>query len=217
VIENLGSLPQYLGLNDQVYDILKDAILHHKLPTGYKLDVNELAKHWGVSRTPVNDAIQRLTAEGLVSVVPRRGTFIANMDIKDILELMDVRLMFELRAAELVIDQLTPERLHAMKNLLVEIDKLIKAENIDCIQYSKLDMDFHLLPISWTNNQKLFKIYQAQNFQWYMSRLLKSFAGQEEHWKIFKAYEHGSLEETKQAITSHIMEGKASVEQKILY
>ncbi len=54
----------------------------------------------GVSRSPVNDAIQRLTMEGLISVIPRRGTFIAKMDVKDILELMDVRLMFELRAAE---------------------------------------------------------------------------------------------------------------------
>jgi DNA-binding GntR family transcriptional regulator len=76
-------------------------------------------------------------------------------------------------------------------------------------------MEFHLLPISWTNNQKLYKIYQAQNFQWNISRLLQSFAGQAEHWNIFKAYEKGSLEEVKEAITSHLTEGKVSVEQKI--
>ena len=217
MIVNIGSLPKYLGLNDQVYDVLKDAIIQHTLPIGYKLDVNKLAKQWGISRTPVNDAIQRLTAEGLVSVVPRRGTFIANMNVKDILEFMDVRLMFELRAAELVIDKLVPEQLQAMKKLLDEIDELIKAETIDCIQYSKLDMEFHLLPISWTKNQKLYQIYQAQNFQWYMSRLLKSFAGQAEHWNIFRAYEKGSLEEARKAVTSHIVEGKAGVEQKLRY
>lgn len=215
MISNLESLPKHLGLNDQVYDVLKEAILHHKLATGYKLDVNELAKHWGVSRTPVNDAIQRLTMDGLVSVVPRRGTFIARMEVKDVLELMDVRLMFELRAAELVIDQVTPKHVKEMQKLLTDIDKLIKAEKMDYIQYSKLDMKFHLLPIVWTNNQKLYKIYQAQNFQWYMTRLVQSFAGQEEHWNIFRAYEKRSLAEVKKAITDHIVEGKASVEQRL--
>lgn len=217
MIDTLEDLPKYLGLNDQVYDILKDAIIHHKLPTGYKLDVNELAKHWGVSRSPVNDAIQRLTMEGLISVIPRRGTFIAKMDVKDILELMDVRLMFELRAAEIVIGKLTSEHLQTMKNQLIEIDKLITTEKIDYRQYSKLDMEFHLLPISWTDNEKLYKIYQAQNFQWYMTRISKSFAGQAEHWNIYKAYEKGSLEEVKAAVTSHIVEGKAGVEQKLHY
>lgn len=215
MICNLAALPKHLGLNDQVYDVLKQAILQHKLAAGYKLDVNELAKHWGISRTPVNDAIQRLTMDGLVSVVPRRGTFIARMEVKDVLELMDVRLMFELRAAELVMGQITSKQIREMKKLLTAIDKLTQAEKLDYIQYSKLDMEFHLLPITWTNNQKLYKIYQAQNFQWYMTRLVQSFAGQEEHWGIFHAYEAGALEAVKTAITDHIVKGKASVEQRL--
>ena len=63
----------------------------------------------------------------------------------------------------------------------------------------------------WTNNQKLYQIYQAQNFQWYMTRVWKSLAGQIEHWAIFNAYESRSLKAVQQAITKHIEAGKASV------
>jgi DNA-binding GntR family transcriptional regulator len=106
MFEELPDLPRQSGLNDQVYEALKAAIVQHALPKGSRLDVNRLAKKWGVSRTPVNDAIQRLSVDGLVAVVPRRGTFVARMEVKDILDLMDVRLMFELRAAELTIDDI---------------------------------------------------------------------------------------------------------------
>ena len=115
MFEKMADLPQYSGLNDQVYEALRDAILQHILPAGCKLDVNLLAKRWGVSRTPVNDAIQRLMIEGLVSVVPRRGTFVTRVDVKDILESMDVRLMFEFRGAELIIGDITSENLDELK------------------------------------------------------------------------------------------------------
>ncbi|MDR3565710.1 MAG: GntR family transcriptional regulator [Negativicutes bacterium] len=127
MFEELVDLPAYSGLNDQIYEALRNAILQDTLPAGSKLDVNLLAKRWGVSRTPVNDAIQRLMIEGLVSVVPRRGTFVARIEVKDILEFMDVRLMFELRAAELTIGQITVEHLNAMKKNLAWIGRFTQS------------------------------------------------------------------------------------------
>ena len=211
MFEQLTEFPQYLALNDQVYDVLKNAIIQHILPAGSKLDVNLLSKKWNISRSPVYDAIQRLMNEGLVSVVPRRGTFVASIAVKDVLQLWDVRLMFELRAAELIVENINEEQLNELKHILVTLDGLREDSKVDYIQYSKLDMELHTLPILWTQNQKLYQIYQAQNFQWYMTRLLKSSAGQAEHWEIFRAYEAGSLETVKRAITKHIEAGKSSV------
>jgi len=211
MFDSIENLPQQLSLNDQVYDVLKNAIINHTLPKGYKLDVNLLAKKWGVSRTPVNDAIQRLMVAGLVSVVPRKGTFVAQLDVKDILELMDVRLMFEFRAAELVIKKLNKSQLKEMREILTGMDELLRSSAVDYLQYSKLDMALHELPIGWTNNQKLYQLYQAQNFQWYLSRLPRSSAGRDEHWAIFRAYEAGVVEEVKQAIQQHIEAGKKGV------
>ena len=211
MFDQLEELPQYLGLNDQVYDVMKNAIMHHKLPAGSKLDVNLLAQRWNISRSPVNDAIQRLMMEGLVSVVPRKGTFVATMDAKDVLELMDVRLMFELRAAELVINEISDEWLAEMEKILVSIDWLLQQAKVDVVQYSKLDLHFHVLPILWTNNRKLHRIYQAQNFQWMMTRLYKTSAGHTEHWEIYRAYKSRSLETVRKAIEAHIAAGKAGV------
>lgn len=211
MFDKLNDLPQYLGLNDQVYDVLKKAIIQQTIPAGYKLDMNLLAKRWRISRSPVNDAIQRLMVEGLVSVLPRRGTFVASVNIKDVLELMDVRLMFELRAAELTIGHFGDEYLGQMRARLLEMDNLLKAADIDYLNYSRLDLEFHSLPIFWMNNGRINKMYQAQNFQWYMTRLRKSSVGQEEHWEIFKAYESGSLERVKMALVRHIEAGKTSI------
>lgn len=209
--ENLPDLPHHAGLNDQIYDALKLAILQHALLDGSRVDVHQLAKKWGVSRTPVNDALQRLTIDGLVTVVPRRGTFVARMDVKDILDLMDVRLMFELRAAELTIGQMNGERLQSLEEILVKIDGMLKSEELDYMQYRKQDIKLHLQPILWTDNAKLTKLYKAQNFPWYMTRLRKNFAGQAEHWEIFQAYRSGSLDSVKKAVTRHIDAGKIGV------
>lgn len=213
MFNKLQDLPQYLGLNDQVYDVLKAAITQNTLPTGCKLDVNLLAKRWGISRSPVNDAIQRLMIEGLVSVVPRRGTFVASIAVKDVLQLMDIRLMFELRAAELVIGDISAEQLSVMKAILIKLDDLLKNPNVDYLQYSKFDLELHALPLIWTHNEKLYKLYQSQNFQWYMTRLGRSSAGQQEHWTIFNAYEARDLAAVKQALTEHMEAGKVSVIQ----
>lgn len=211
MFDNLTELPPHLGLNDQVYDVLKKAIIEQTLPAGCKLDMNQLAQRWGISRSPVNDAIQRLLAEGLVSVVPRRGTFVAHVDVKDILELMDARLMFELRAAELLVGRLDDRRLEEMQARLAAMDGLLKGAGVDYMNYSQLDMEFHSLPVSWINNDRIYKMYQAQNFQWYMTRLPKSFAGQAEHWEIFRAYKAGSLEGVRQALGRHVDASKANV------
>lgn len=211
MFEQLDDIPQSVGLNDRVYDVLKSAITHNALPTGHKLDVNQLAKRWGISRTPVNDAIQRLMTEGLVSVVPRRGTFVSSIDVQDILELMDIRLMFELRAAELVIGKIGDEQLDQMRKILRRMDELFNKNNVEYLPYSKLDLELHALPVIWTNNQKLYRLYQSQHFQWYMTRLGRSTAGKVEHWNIYRAYESGSLADVKSAVSRHIEAGKASV------
>ncbi|MEW6721173.1 MAG: GntR family transcriptional regulator [Thermodesulfobacteriota bacterium] len=211
MFEGLLDIPRNPGLNDLVYDALKSAILQHEIPNGSRLDVNQLARKLGVSRTPVNDAIQRLSVDGLIAVVPRRGTFVARMEAKDIHDLLDVRLMFELRAAELAIGRIDDGRLRSLEEILVRLDDLLAAPKLDFIQYSKLDIKLHMQPILWVNNEKLTRLYKAQNFQWYMTRLRKNTAGQREHWEIFDAYRSGSLEEVKSALTRHIEAGKIGV------
>jgi DNA-binding GntR family transcriptional regulator len=98
-----------------------------------------------------------------------------------------------------------------MKGILTQIDELLKSSDVDVLEYSKLDLELHALPIVWTRNDKLYRLYQSQNFQWYMTRLGKSNAGQQEHWCIYNAYASGDIHAVKKAITAHIEAGKVSV------
>ena len=80
-----------LGLKDKVYGALKSAVTAMDLYSGNeapKLDERRLAENLGVSRTPVREALSRLAQEGLVEMIPRRGTFVVRKNKQEILEII---------------------------------------------------------------------------------------------------------------------------------
>ena len=66
-----------------------------------------LAEELGVSRTPIREAIRILEQEGLVVMIPRRGTYVADMSLKDITEVFELRSILEELAAELAAERIT--------------------------------------------------------------------------------------------------------------
>ncbi len=91
--------------HEQAYQILRDRILrgHQGYELGARLQLNAIAVQFGVSITPIKDALRRLANEGLVVLEPRRGTFVATLSEADIEEIVRVRegldrLAFDLRA-----------------------------------------------------------------------------------------------------------------------
>lgn len=209
-MENLPNLSFISGINDRVYEVLKNAILTKVLPPGYKLNISSLAAKWGVSNSPINDAMQRLMIEGLVEVVARKGTFVAEIRAHDILEQMVLRRMFELQAAELTHAVVSPEEMDDWRLLLTESDRLFQGSNFDYFTFVSFDIDFHSRPILWTGNQQLLKVYQFQNFHWntagafYGNLPAKPHQRQKEHWEIYRAFESQSLARINAAITAHI-------------
>lgn len=84
-----------------IYRQLKDMILSFALYPGARVTENELALRFGVSRTPVREALQRLAAEGYVTIRPKQGCFVTDIDIERINHYYDVRIALELRGLEL--------------------------------------------------------------------------------------------------------------------
>src|SRR5690242_11891132 len=76
---------------DHVADVLREAIAGGSLPAGTALRQDELARQFQFSRMPVRDALRQLEAEGLVSIHPTRGAFVAGMDRGEIAEIYAVR------------------------------------------------------------------------------------------------------------------------------
>lgn len=79
----------------QVYAALRDEIIRTRLAPGSLVLEPELAARFGVSKTPVREALQVLAAEGLVQTIPRRGYVVSPLDINDVLEVFDLRAMIE--------------------------------------------------------------------------------------------------------------------------
>ncbi len=72
-----------------VYDVLRDEILDLVLPPGSPVDEVQLAERFGMSRTPIREALVRLSGEGLVETLPNRSTMVANIDFLNLSTLFD--------------------------------------------------------------------------------------------------------------------------------
>ena len=95
------NLDNYKPLRDVVFENLREAILEGHLKPGQRLMEVQLAEQLGVSRTPVREAIRKLELEGLVVMLPRKGAYVANMSLKDIIDVLEIRSSLEGLAAYL--------------------------------------------------------------------------------------------------------------------
>lgn len=87
-------------LRDEIYTRIKQAILACDMPPGFEMREQTLAKHFGVSKSPVRDALHRLRSEGLVEVKPRKGYHVTTVSLEDALEFYEMRLILECACVE---------------------------------------------------------------------------------------------------------------------
>ncbi|PSC04048.1 GntR family transcriptional regulator [Alsobacter soli] len=90
-------------------DLIEQAILTGDFPPGEKLEEVALAQRFGVSRTPVREALHQLSAAGLVESRPRRGAVVATITPERLIEMFEVMAELEAFAAKLAARRLTPE------------------------------------------------------------------------------------------------------------
>lgn len=94
-----------------IYRQLKDLILSFVFYPGVRVTENELADRFHVSRTPVREALQRLAAEGYVTILPKQGCFVRDIDIDEINHYYDVRIGLEMLALELACQAMSDSQL----------------------------------------------------------------------------------------------------------
>lgn len=94
-------------LGDQVYSVLWDRIASRKLRPGDKISDLRLSEELGVSRTPVREALHRLTQDGIVRTESRRGFYIPTFSSQDVHEVYDIRCALEVLAVRLALPHLT--------------------------------------------------------------------------------------------------------------
>ena len=107
---------EYLPLRDVVFNTLRQAILKGELKPGERLMEIQLANRLGVSRTPVREAIRKLELEGLVLMIPRKGAVVAEITIKDLEDVLEVRGVLEILAVQNACQNITEIQLQELKN-----------------------------------------------------------------------------------------------------
>lgn len=184
-------LDNYKPLREVVFDALRNAITSGLLPPGERLMENQLAEQLRVSRTPVREAIRKLEQEGFVVMVPRRGTYVADLSIRDINEVFEIRSALEVLAAGLAAERISEEDLEHLERLLVAIGEHI--ENGDTAKIVEADCNFHDILYGATNNKTLAAIISNLREKFTVFRTITySYPGRakrslEEHRRLVEA------------------------------
>jgi DNA-binding GntR family transcriptional regulator len=204
-------------LTDAAYQALKNLILAKTLTPGQRLNVDDLAGQLGMSRTPVKDALNALATEGLVEILPRRGTFVAGLAPEEIAEVFELRRALELLAAELLIARITDEDLRRLRRHLSDLDEATAGGDVD--DHMRHNLAFHQLFVNLAGNRKLTELYEGLNVHIQIARI-HARAGdwqqrraqeQAEHRAIMEALEARDAQRLMEAVNAHIRRAKQSL------
>jgi DNA-binding GntR family transcriptional regulator len=108
---------------DRAYLEMRDRIVTLRIPPGSPINEDALGKELEMGRTPVREAIRRLSLENLVTVFPRRGTFAAEINITDLAHITDVRVELEGHAAYRAAERTAATNHEGLEALLDELDR----------------------------------------------------------------------------------------------
>lgn len=109
---------------------LRELILTGRLGAGESLRQDELSAYLSVSRTPLREAIITLEAEGLVVNHPHRGAVVYKPTAEELLEIYDIRILLETRAAHEAAERITPDTLRAVEEIVIEMSTESSASRI---------------------------------------------------------------------------------------
>jgi DNA-binding GntR family transcriptional regulator len=138
------SLAATSSLPEIVYRELRKAILNGAFVPGQMLRQEEVATRLGVSRSPLREALQRLEAEGVVVLHPRRGYAVAELDPKEIAEAFDLRSLLETELARRSIQRRTEADIARVYAIVTEMAGLaVRANGADLAHWFELNTDFH--------------------------------------------------------------------------
>jgi DNA-binding GntR family transcriptional regulator len=110
-------------LVDDVCERLRDAILNGDMQPGERLSMGGLEERFGVSHTPIREALRRLESEGFVIATPQRAAVVAGVDPQDLDGLYDVRRMIEVPTARRAVEHRTPESIAKARQALEVLEK----------------------------------------------------------------------------------------------
>jgi DNA-binding GntR family transcriptional regulator len=199
---------QTKSIRDVVYERLKDAILSEQFKQGHHLKERELAKLYGISTTPLKEALRRLEQEGLVTTSARRGTFVSSDIMNSVEEINWARSALEGVAARLAALKITDEEISQLTTFVGQMKRFTEQKNVE--QLLILNGDFHKLIRTYAKNNYIFQQIEAiHSFD--RSFRKKALSHEDELERGFREHEHiyqkicaRDADGAEQAMISHI-------------
>jgi DNA-binding GntR family transcriptional regulator len=193
-----------------VFERLRGEILDGTFKPGEQLRQEAIARRYGVSLTPVREALMQLEIEGLVTFYPNSGATVSTLMPAEIRELYEIRFLLESGALKYAARSLTKEHILKARNILAEL-----REETDPGEWCRKDVDFHLALCEAAKKPKLLDFIRMVHTN--VSRYLRLYFDTEgvqlsksicdDHSALLKAVEDGEVGKAIQILDSHLSEG----------
>ena len=203
----LASRPLY----EEVADQLRVRIFAHELAPGTWIDEQTLAKEFGISRTPLREAIKVLAAEGLITMKLRRGAYVTEVNRGDLEQIFTILSLLEGQAAKEAATKAQEKDLNELDDMHLRLEKAAADRNLD--QFFEINVRFHERIIAIANNpwmtgviadlRKVLKLQRKDS----LSRTGRLQSSLSEHREILKALLERDPIAAEQAMRTHLARG----------
>lgn len=201
-----------LSLPHNLFNKLRDDIIKGNIPAGAKLTEHRICKEYGVSRTPVREAFQKLELDGLIQIIPNRGAFVIGITKQDIEDMYELRKAYEAIAVKWAIERITDEELLELEEAYDIMEFYTQKGDAD--KMLQINTHFHSLIYKASKNRMLqhvlssYQVYtkntkvSSEYILEYLDEVLK------EHQEIFLAFQSKDKKAAAIAATKHMENGK---------
>lgn len=206
-----AELPARSALTDRVYLLLRTRIIDLVLEPDARLNADRLAADMDVSPTPVREALNRLSAEGLVTVAPYRGFRVSPLLSRpDLAQLLRARQVIECAAVEQAASERDKLVLQELSALVLRMDELTRATPLDVKAFNTADASFHRLAVAASGNRFLLQALESLHVHIQLARhyqgrsAAEARQANEEHRLLMEAIADGDGERACRAAREHI-------------
>jgi DNA-binding GntR family transcriptional regulator len=174
-----------------------------------RLDERRLAQDFGISRTPVREAMAQLEREGFVRAVPRRGVYVVRKTRREVIELITAWAALESMAARLITQSAADDEIAALRRMFVTFENGHLRAHLD--EYSEVNIEFHQAIIRMSRNSVLISL--AENLFTHMRMIRRKTIGEKDradrsirdHMHIIEALEARDTARAEALVRDHAL------------
>ena len=203
------------ALYSRVAELLRKRIFAHELPPGSWVDEQALATEFGISRTPMREALKVLASEGLVVLRPRRGCYVAELSERDLDEVFPVMAMLEAKAAEVAAHRLTDDDVARLQTIHDDLERYASTDDAD--RFFEANQRFHTAVQELSGNgylrqlieetRKVIKLTRRDSLR-LAGRISQSL---DEHRGILEALRARDAALASRRMHQHLLSGRAAI------